>query len=376
MIAPRRGGLLSFLPLLLAFLALAGPGMAQTLKVNNPGTGSIPLDGNWKFHLGDDQTWADPALDDAAWEPIRADSPWGAQSHPGYTGFAWYRQHIEVDNLNSAGTGKLALLIPIVQDTYDLFWNGQKLGTYGSLPPHANWWVFGHAEVYPLPSTRGVLAVRVWKAPLSSVDSADGGGFTSAPLLGDASVLSARTKLTAYSSDQRRLPIFLISAVTLVIGLLSFLLYLRNRKDGLYLWLALYLVASGLIGLHNLSTFRLGVTFRTYQLQTQLLSSAVDVSMWLILLSLFGLTSEPRWRRVTRWLVLIYLSAQLVDIVTIFFWDKGGVLPWIDGITTAVYSITPLYVFVIAAFGLMRRNRLTLWPLMWWSASMVFSTAF
>ena len=38
-------------------------------------------------------------------------------------------------------------------------------------------------------------------------------------------------------------------------------------------------------------------------------------------------------------------------------------LPWIDGITTAVYSITPLFVFVIIAFSLMRRNRLSLWPL-------------
>ena len=57
------------------------------------------------------------------------------------------------------------------------------------------------------------------------------------------------------------------------------------------------------------------------------------------------------------------LSAQVIDIITIFLWEKGGVLPWIDGITTAVYSATPLYVFVIIVFGLMRRNRLSLWPL-------------
>jgi hypothetical protein len=54
---------------------------------------------------------------------------------------------------------------------------------------------------------------------------------------------------------------------------------------------------------------------------------------------------------------------QVTDIITIWFWEKGGVLPWIDGITTGIYSVIPLYVFVIIAFGLVRRKRLSLWPL-------------
>jgi hypothetical protein len=90
---------------------------------------------------------------------------------------------------------------------------------------------------------------------------------------------------------------------------------------------------------------------------------AQDISMWLILLSLFGMVQERQWRRVTGWIVAVYLSAQVTDILTIWFWEKGGVLPWIDGITTGIYSITPLYVFVIIGFGLARRKRLSLWPL-------------
>jgi len=144
---------------------------------------------------------------------------------------------------------------------------------------------------------------------------------------------------------------------------LSFLLYLRDRKQGLYLWLALYLVAGGLQGLQGLSVFRLGMMWHTYQLLTQLLSSAQDISMWLILLSLFGMTQERPWRRATGWIIATYVAAQIIDITVLWFWERGGVLPWFDGITTAVYSITPLYVFVIIGFGLMRRNRLSLWPL-------------
>ena len=350
--------------LLLAALSLAGISRAETLKVNNPGTGWVPLEGNWRFHLGDDQAWANPSLDDSGWETLRVDQPWGQQSHPSYTGFAWYRQRIEIDNSNPAATKNLALLIPPAQDAYKIYWNGHELGTYGALPPHAEWWPFGPAAVYRLPGAGGVLAFRFWKAPLSSVDPSEEGGFTEAPRLGDASVLEARAQAIAYKSDAQRLPNSLIAAVLLVIGLLSFLLYMRDRKQGLYLWLAIYLVAGGLQGLQGLSAFRFGMTFRTYQLGTQLFECSQDVSIWLILLGLFGMAQERQWRRATAWIAALYLAAQFIDITTIWFWDKGGPsLPWIDGITTAVYSITPLYVFVIVGAGLMRKNRLSLWPL-------------
>jgi hypothetical protein len=348
--------------LVLILLSLTNPALAQTMKLQNPGTGSVALDKGWRFQLGDDKGWADPAFDDSKWESIHVDQPWGQQDHPSYTGFAWYRQRIEIDNSNLAGTKNLALLIPPAQDAYEIYWNGQKLGTYGSLPPHAEWWIVGHPTVYPLPGTSGVLALRVWKAPLSSVDPAEVGGFSEPPLLGDSSLLDTRARSMALGSDERRLPTFLISAVNLVIGVLSFLLYLRDRKQSVYLWLALYLVAAGLQGLQQLSMFRLGISWHTYQLVTQLLSSAQDISMWLILLSLFGMTRERQWRRATAWLITAYLAAQLIDISVLWFWEKGN-FAWIDGISTAVYSITPLYIFVIIGFGLLRRNRLSLWPL-------------
>ena len=165
--------------------------------------------------------------------------------------------------------------------------------------------------------------------------------------MGDASLLAAQTRLTSYAIDERRLPNLLMSAITLVIGMLSFLLYLRDRKQGLYFWLALYLVASGIVQFQGLSAISSVSTFHLYQLMSQLEICARDISMWMILLSLFGMAQERQWRRVTGWIIAIYLAAQVTDIITIWAWEKGGVLPWIDGITTGIYSITPLYVFVI-----------------------------
>jgi hypothetical protein len=95
-----------------------------------------------------------------------------------------------------------------------------------------------------------------------------------------------------------------------------------------------------------------------------LLECAQDVSIWFILLFLFGLARDPRWKRATAWLVSLYLAAQIIDVGAIFIWAKPWPsLPWIDAVTTAVYSITPLYIFVIIGYGLTRRKQLRLWPL-------------
>jgi hypothetical protein len=112
----ERARKIALLLLVLAALFLPSIAIAEPLKVNNPGTGSVPLEGNWQFHLGDDKAWADPALDDSAWEQIHVEAPWGSQSHPSYSGFAWYRRRIEVDDSSAGGTKQLALLIPAAQD--------------------------------------------------------------------------------------------------------------------------------------------------------------------------------------------------------------------------------------------------------------------
>ena len=106
------------------------PGLcADTLKSGNPGIGTIVVDGKWQFHTGDDVAWANPSDDDSVWEQLRSDDSWGAQTHPAYAGFAWYRKRLDV-----GGTyPPLSILIPPVEDAYELYWNGQKIGAYGTI---------------------------------------------------------------------------------------------------------------------------------------------------------------------------------------------------------------------------------------------------
>ena len=47
-----------------------------------------------------------------------------------------------------------------------------------------------------------------------------------------------------------------------------------------------------------------------------------------------------------------------------FPWQHAGPgLQWIDAITTAIYSLTPFFIFFIVGFGLARRRQMRLWPI-------------
>jgi hypothetical protein len=156
------------------------------------------LDGPWRFHTGDDPRWAVPDTDDSDWEAIDMTAlpgshdgdvglpdyvgGWMAHGHPGYHGYAWYRRAVTVP----AGRASWDILGPtLVEDGYELYWNGQRLGGSGRLGPNPR--LVGTRPLrFALPAdaagTRGVLAVRTYMLP-GSGGSADGGGMHSAPIL-------------------------------------------------------------------------------------------------------------------------------------------------------------------------------------------------
>jgi hypothetical protein len=156
------------------------------------------LDGAWRFHTGDDLRWANADFDDSGWDTIDLTAPpgshdddvglpdyvdgWMAQGHPGYTGYAWYRREVRVP----PGHAEWDVLGPtLVEDGYQIYWNGRLLGGSGRLGEHPR--VVGTRPLeFALPAaaagTRGVVAVRVFMLERSA-PSARGGGIHSAPML-------------------------------------------------------------------------------------------------------------------------------------------------------------------------------------------------
>ena len=134
--------------------------------------------------VGGKAPWADPALDESRWQPIRVPSLWEQAGYEGMDGIAWYRLSFDLGADEAARGVKLGLG---AIDDADITWvNGVEVGrTNGYNVP----------RVYDVPPSalrtgRNVLAVRV-------EDTGGGGG-----IYGDSSrvfldVGGARRPLTA-----------------------------------------------------------------------------------------------------------------------------------------------------------------------------------
>jgi hypothetical protein len=122
------------------------------------------LDGEWRFHPGDDPLWSQPDFDDNGWTLIGTGQSWYTQGFPHLDGFAWYRATIQIPDKPQ----DLSLLVPYVVTSYQVFADGQLLGGVGAMPPEKHpVGQFRVWAVYHLPPTTShtrtvVLAFRVW----------------------------------------------------------------------------------------------------------------------------------------------------------------------------------------------------------------------
>jgi Stage II sporulation protein E (SpoIIE) len=349
---------------MLAFLfllpLLSIPARAETFTAPPLGPPSVPIAGTWQFHTGDDLAWANAGFDDSGWQSLQADQPWGAQGHAGYRGYAWYRKRINLGNTSSP----LGLYVPAADGAYEVYWNSQKIGSSGSLPPHAVWWTFGKDAVFPLgrSATAGVLALRIW-APLANTntDSA-AGGLKQAPRLGHLPTLEQQLQFAAYRREHGNLPQIVPSTLIGAAGLLSLLLFLRGQREWRYLWLSVLLLAQASAWFEFVVQRTLSAV--SDQLFVQAYSLCSTVAVWLLLVSIFGLDQSRRWRASTAAVVAVFLAAQLADCILILFWRHAGPgMRQLDAVTTQVYTALGFYVLLLVGFGLARQKTWSLAPL-------------
>lgn len=356
-------------------LSIAGDDPSSgSQRVSGLGEPVAPLNGPWRFHLGDDAGWASATLDDSTWELLTADKSWGEQGHPSYTGFAWYRLHLTVD-ATSAPSAQLALLLPQMEDVYEVFWNGQSIAKSGRFPPYPVWYRTSNSpSIYSVPATnaypasrgqapvvQGTLAIRVWKAPLLSEDSGLTGGFAGAPVAGYPAALMAYKDTLDYQWLRAHQFAFAEDLVYGIAGMLSLITWLRDRKQRFLLWMTGFtltpLIRLVLYGL------RLHWPVGPTDALGPPLSSLRDISLWFLLLWLLQLGDDERlarWVRRTAVLSLALTVADgalsLVDASVNWFW----IIQIADAVLTIAYYLTTITPLVLVAFAVVHRSRLDL----------------
>ncbi len=324
----RSLAFLSCLVLLTATLACAQPSLpAKTAALGDPavqitlGNSTAELAGVWKFHLGDDPAWAKPDLDDSGWSRIDLTPPpgsadpsftpgWTAQGHAGYSGYAWYRLHVNVQD----GHARLALKMPdIFDDAYQVFVNGQRIGQFGRFTDRGVTAYSALPRAFPLPKDlRGgpmTIAVRMWMDSATPFNSADAGGMHSAPVLGHASIINSEVQLdwddTAHGVGSGFLEM-LVLLLALAVSLTHFWM---DRTDKAYLWLCLVSLAT-LVG----NAIILIVNFTTWIPQvpevilTDVIVTPLRIGLWVLFWAYWFRVGPAAWLQRAVWGLVLLMS--------------------------------------------------------------------
>jgi hypothetical protein len=352
--------------LLLLLLLTIGIGQSQTapLVVNGLGRATLPVDGVWQFQTGDDIAWASPAFDDSAWEPIHVGRSWEGQGHRDYTGFAWYRRHIVLPSGTPANQD-ISLFLRGVEDAAEVYWNGRLVGSYGKVPPHPVWYIASSPQTFPLGRAQsGVLAVRVWSAPVVFLSAPEQGGLRFTPRIGTAEGVAALETASRYRWLQGNQFNFAISLVSGIVGLLAFCSWLRDRTRGMLLWLAFPmlrpLMEEILFAAPGHSTFRLG-----YGSVGEVVT-ITGAATWFLLFYLLDLRPNLRLLRWTKVLAVVSIGLTTIDTVMVCL-DWTRLFPreflYLDVASTIPVEVLELYVLVIVGFAVRKRLDTARWLL-------------
>jgi serine/threonine protein phosphatase PrpC len=256
-------------------LSLAAPAQPPITLANS----IAPLPGPWRFIPGDSPTvngtllYAEPSLNDSAWtlmdlssQPTAEDPGYGTPGYipgwtgkgfPNLTGFAWYRLRIRVANPNQP----LALKMPDhVDDAYQVFANGQLVGSFGVFTPAYVVCYRARPTVVTLPPAAPdgtiVLAVRFfeesWVGNLATAP--DAGGMHESPLIGLPAEIESLRRREVSARLLSVLPSTFVSLFLLIAAAGAFWIWLLARSQRPYLWLTLALVATALPALIFLVT--------------------------------------------------------------------------------------------------------------------------
>jgi hypothetical protein len=291
----------------------------------------FPLNGPWRFHLGDspidaktgERVWAERDFDDSEWETVdltphagvadpftrdpRYVQGWTTKGHPGYWGYAWYRIRMPIV---SAPKGELALLTyGWVDDGYQLFDNGRLLGSWGRFSDSGKWPVvyFTQPAMFVLPrlpasgnlkagSAEQTLAFRVWMGPVRLSHHPFSGGFHYAPLVGETGAIATRADLEWMELIRNHIDAPVAAGLFLLLAIVAFSLTLFDRTDRVYLWVAMALLLIGIDEVFFLiANWTQWESLRIFFLQLQVFSFPLMFGAWAMVWWIWFRLHRPHW---------------------------------------------------------------------------------
>ena len=218
-----------------------GPGAAASTPAIS---GTMILDGPWRFQPGDDPRWADAGFDDSTWTTVALSRPLTEQGFDPYTGYGWYRLRLTSQQLApfSPLPGKPQLDLLVSSDSagqLGVYLNGDYTGHTEGMTDRPDMYQSPPLVVHlSQPAADGsiVLAIRSWAGPSASIRR----GLLAKVELGTANDVAERLATARERQwNQGIIGGMLVSFLFLFVALLGATLYYAQRHHAEYLWLAL-----------------------------------------------------------------------------------------------------------------------------------------
>jgi Stage II sporulation protein E (SpoIIE) len=264
------------------------------------GDATVALSGPWKFHIGDNMAWREQGFDDSDWGTLDLTPPagsvdpelgtsayipgWTTNGYPGYSGYAWYRLRINIENSH----GKLAIKMPDdVDDAYQLFVNGKQIGEFGKFTKHGVTAYSTLPSAFRLPreirSGPMTIAVRMWMDSATPFSAPDAGGMHEPPVLGHAAIIGTQIQLDWDETGHNVGSGFLEMLVLLLAWLVAMSLLWMDPKEPAYLWLsfvcAVTMFGNGVVLIVNFSTL---IAQMPGMILSEVVAAPVRIGLWVI----------------------------------------------------------------------------------------------
>lgn len=213
--------------------------------------GVVSLDGPWRFQMGDDPRYSDPAFDDSSWIKMVLGQTLNEQGIDTYSGYAWYRLRLSPQQMMQLGRLQDNAPVNLLLTSYsigqlDVFVDGVEVGHTRGMKDSPTMYQ-SPPLVARMPATAGahVIAIRTWAGPSIPIKH----GLLDKVELGSQADIADRLALAMGKQwDEHLLAGLVLSFLFLCVAALGATLYLAQRHHPEYLWLALMCLSVAVVG--------------------------------------------------------------------------------------------------------------------------------
>ena len=217
---------------------------SQFADISHAG-GPVPITAAWRFHTGDDPSWARPDFDDSSWPLLQTGKSWSDQGYPDYYGFAWYRIRVQLPE----SSAPLGIELGTIYTSAEVYVDGELTGMVGQIQPRPRWNYAVGTNVVRLTAIRSsstVIAVRFWE--YRDIAHHRPGGFLEQPRIGPLSVLEEAnfSRLARWLASHS--VGLAVDSLAVVLGLFSLGLFVLRTRSTEYAWGSAWLLSYAAVG--------------------------------------------------------------------------------------------------------------------------------